>query len=191
MLVRQNEAAWIGQPFNPLHCRDTAKRRKQHGKAERQVVRLLDCPIFGQLLDMHLAIFDFGHAGIGDPLDRPLAQFTFEQGLGIADTIKAEMANIGLSRDEGHRHPVADLAALQFGIQDQREFIRRTIAGCPLRRANDDRLRISAKPLKSIGSVGRMIGAADRLCVVPWPKAFDLVEGQVRSGRDHQVVVVQ
>ena len=52
----------------------------------------------------------------------------FQNALGVADTAEAEMADIRLGCDKGHRHAVADLALAQIGIGEKREFIGRAEA---------------------------------------------------------------
>ena len=68
-----------------------------------------------------------------------LAQRAFEQALGVADAVEAEMADIGLGRDEGHRHAVAHLGPAQRGVEDEGEFVGRAEAGCALDGADDRR----------------------------------------------------
>ena len=72
----------------------------------------------------------------------------FEQALGVADAVEAEVADIGLGGHEGHRHPVADLAAAQLGFEDEGEFIGRAEAGCALHRADDNRAGVLAEGLE-------------------------------------------
>ena len=57
---------------------------------------------------VHLADFDLVDLGVDDPFDVALAHLRFEHALGVADAADAEMADIGLGGDEGHRHLVAN-----------------------------------------------------------------------------------
>ncbi len=127
-LVDQDEAARIGQAFDAAHRGDAAEGRQHHRIGERQFVRLGDAAVLADLLDRHLAGFDLGDARIGDPLDVVVAHFAFEQALGVADAVEAEMADIGLRGHEGHRHAVAEFALAQLGVEDEGEFIGRAEA---------------------------------------------------------------
>ena len=112
-------------PSMPAHGGDAAEGRQHHRVGEGQFVRLADRAVLADLLDRHLAGFDRLHAGVGDPLDVAVAHLAFEQALGVADAVEAEMADIGLGGDEGHRHAVAELAALaQLGVEDERRTRR-------------------------------------------------------------------
>ena len=82
-----------------------------------------DSTAHGDFLDMHGAGLDLRHPGVGDPFDVALAHFAFQQALGVADPVQAEVADIGLGGDEGHRYPVAHLATPEFGVEDQGEFV--------------------------------------------------------------------
>ncbi|MEZ5867061.1 MAG: hypothetical protein R3D46_00655 [Defluviimonas denitrificans] len=82
---------------------------------------------------------------------------------GVADSVKAKMADIGFGGHEGHRHLVADLAAAQFGVEDEEEFIGRAEAGRALHRADDDRAGVLAEGLESCIGLKRMIDMADGL----------------------------
>ena len=101
------------------------------------------------------------------------------------------MPDIGFWGHIDHRHLVADLAPLQFGVEDQREFVSRAIAGRALRGANYDRLGILAETVESFGGVGCMIGAANRLGKPLRPQPLNFVEGKIGACRDHQIIVRQ
>ena len=49
----------------------------------------------------------------------------FENALGIANAAEPEMADIGFGGDKGDRHPIANLAPAQIGIDLKRELIGR------------------------------------------------------------------
>ena len=102
------------------------------------------------------------------------------------------MADIGFGGHEGHRHLVADLAAAQFGVEDEEEFIGRAEAGRALHRADDDRAGVLAEGLERHIGLKRVIDMADRLRMPAMrPQPLDLVKGQFRPGRDDEVVVVE
>ena len=67
---------------------------------------MADAAAVRYFLDRHLAGFDGGNARVRNPFDVAIAHFAFEQPLGVADAIEAEMTDIGLGRDEGHRYAV-------------------------------------------------------------------------------------
>jgi len=48
------------------------------------------------LVYVHLAILDTVHPGIGDPADVTVTELCFQQPLGVANTAKTEVADIGL-----------------------------------------------------------------------------------------------
>src|SRR5690606_2909438 len=148
MLVNDDEAARIGQPFDIANGGHSPESGKHHRIAERQVVRVLERAALVHFLYMHHAGLDAGHARVGDPFDVTVAHFAFEQGLGIADAVQAEMADIGLWRYIGHRHLVTDFAATKLGIEDHREFISRAIARRALNRTHDNRAGIFDKCIK-------------------------------------------
>ena len=91
-----------------------------------------------------------------------LAHLAFEQPLGVADAVEAEMADIRLGGDEGHRHLVADLAATQLGLEDEGELVGRAEAGRALNRAGDDRPRVLAELFEFLRRLDRVIDVADR-----------------------------
>ena len=100
------------------------------------------------------------------------------------------MADIGFGRHEGHGDAVAELAAAQFGFQDEQELIGRAEAGGALHGADHDRPGIGGKLFERLPSVGCMVDMADRLGMAVGPEPGNLVERKFRSGRDHQIVVV-
>ncbi len=100
------------------------------------------------------------------------------------------MADIGLRRHERHRHAIAQLAPAQLGLQNEQEFVGRPEAGSALHGADHHRPRIGRELLERVLGVRGMIDVADRLGMAVGPEARDLVEGKLRPGRDHQIVVV-
>ena len=99
------------------------------------------------------------------------------------------MADIGLGGDEGHRHLVADLPLAQVGVHDHGELVGRAEAGRALHGADDDRAGVGAELLPGVGALGGVIDVADRVGVLLRPEALDLVEGELGSGGDDQIVV--
>jgi hypothetical protein len=112
VLVGEDEAARIGQPLDAAHRLDAAEGGQHHRIGEGQ-----SCgptlPSSAISSTMHLAGLEPVHPRIGDPLDVLVAHLAFEQALGVADPVEAEMADIGLGGDEGHRHLVAHLRVAQ------------------------------------------------------------------------------
>ena len=96
VLVDDDEAAGIGQLLDASDRADAAERGQHHRIGERQFVGLADRAVVGDLLDRHFALLDILDAGVGDPLDVLLAHLAFEQALGVADAVEAEVADIGL-----------------------------------------------------------------------------------------------
>ena len=96
MLVCNDEALRIHEAVNISHRRHTPEGRQHHGVFHGQLMRLLDRAILVDLFHDHLSGFDLFHAGIGDPLDVAFSQLAFEQALGVAHAIEAEMTDIGL-----------------------------------------------------------------------------------------------
>ena len=95
----------------------------------------------------HRVRTDAVDARVGHPLDVAVAHHRFEQALGVADAAQPEMADIGLRRDEGHRHAIADLATTQVSARHQRELVGRPEAGRALHGADDDGAGILAEAL--------------------------------------------
>ena len=129
--------------------------------------------------------------GVADPLDVLVAQRRLEHRLRVADAAQAEVADVGLGGDEGHRHLVADLAPAQVGFHDERELVGRPEARRALHRADDDRARIGDEAVPA----GRQPSRRDRrgrssACAVR-AEPLDLVERELRPGGDDEVVVVQ
>ena len=99
-----------------------------------------------------------------------LAHLAFEQALGVADAVEAEMADIGLGGDEGHRHAVAHLGVAQRLVEDEGEFVGRAEAGRALDRADDDRTGICHQRVEGRLGLQGMIDVADGLGVVLRPR---------------------
>ena len=127
--------------------------------------------------------------GIGDPFDVAVAQLAFQQALGVADAVQAEMADIGFRGDEGHRHLVANAPLAQFGVEDEGELIGRAEAGGALHRADHDGAGICRKFLQRLECLLGMIDMADGLGEAFGPKPGNFVEGQFRAGGDDQIIV--
>ena len=123
MLVDDDEAARIGQAFYAADRRNAAEGRYHHRELERQLVRLFRLAVVVDLGHLHLVGIDLVDLGIDDPFDMALPHLQLEHALGIADTADAEVADIGLSRHEGHRDLVANPTLAQIGIHDHREFV--------------------------------------------------------------------
>ena len=101
------------------------------------------------------------------------------------------MADIGLGGDEGHRHLVAHLGAPKRGIEDEGELVGRAEARGALHRADHDRAGLLHQRVEGgLGLLG-VVDVADRLGVGVRAEPLDLVEGEVGSGGDDQVVVVE
>jgi len=98
--------------------------------------------ILAVLLHCHLALLDTLDAGVGDPFDMLLAHLAFEQVLGVADAVEAEVADIRLGGHKRHRDPIAQLAAAQLGLQDEQELVGRAKAGRALNGADHHGARI-------------------------------------------------
>ena len=189
VLVGEDEAARVGQPLDVAHRRHAAEGRQHHGEDLGQLVRPGHRAVLGDLRDMELVGLDPVDAGIGDPLDVPLAQGALQEALGIADPVEAEMADIGLGGDEGHRHLVADLRVAQGLVEDEGEFIGRTEAGGALHRADDHRAGPCHQRVEGGFRRHGVIDLADRGGMRPGPEALDLVEGEFRPGGDHEIVI--
>ena len=100
------------------------------------------------------------------------------------------MADIGFGGDEGHRHAVAHLGTAQGGFQDEEEFIGRTEAGGPLRRADDDGAGVLDQFLEHLARLFGVVDVADGLGKAAMrAEAFDFIEGEFRPRRDDKVIV--
>ena len=190
VLVDDDEAARVGELLDAPDGADAAERGQHHRIGKRQFVGLADRAVVRDFLDRHLALLDVLDAGVGDPLDMLLAHLAFEQSLGIADPVEAEMTDIGFGCHKGHGDAVAELAAAQFGFQDEQELVGRAETGCALHRADHDRPRIGGELLEGFLRVRGVIDVADRLRMAVGPEPRNLVEGEFRPGRDHQIIVV-
>ena len=133
-----------------------------------------------------------GDSSLFARLERDLEHLLALDAEALADAIEAEVADIGLGGDEGHRYAVAHLALSQLGIDDHGEFIGRAEAGGALHRADHHRLRIGGQLVKD-GACGHgVINLTDRLRKAGMrPQPLDLVKGQFRTGGDDQIVVGQ
>ena len=172
VLVDQHEAARIDQSFDAADRSMPRNAGSIMRIAERQLVLpARPSPSSSTSVDVHLAVLDAVDPGVGDPLDVAAAQLALEHRLGVAHAVEPEVADIGLGRDEGHRHPVAQLAAAQLGVEDEGEFVGRPEARCALHGADDYRAGFaqlaSNAARRSIG----MVDVADRLRYAPRARA--------------------
>ena len=151
----------------------------------------LDRAVVADLLHRHLALLDLFDAGAGDPLDVAVAHLAFEQALGVADAVETEMADIGLGGDESHWNLIADLAAAQFRLENEGEFVGRPEARGALRRADHDRAGILTEGLELARRLLGVIDMADRGGETVGPETLDLVEREFRPRRDDQIIVPQ
>ena len=72
-------------------------------------------------LDEHLAFFDLGRLGVGDPLHVVVAHLALEHALRITDATQAKMPDVMARRS--HRSSVPGpfyLALAQVGVRDER-----------------------------------------------------------------------
>ena len=90
MLVRDDEAARVHQPVNSHQRLDPAEGGQHHGPTEIEIMLGLFTAILVHFGDMADAVFDTVDLGIGDPLDVAIAQFAFEQRLGVAHAVQAK-----------------------------------------------------------------------------------------------------
>ena len=139
VLVDEDEAARIGQALDAGTAGTPRNAGSIMEKAKGSSWLVLTRAVLVDLLDEHLAGLDLVDPGVGDPLDVPLAHGALQQALGVADAVEAEMADVGLRRDEGHRHLVAHLGAAQRRVEDEGELVGRAEAGRALHRADDHR----------------------------------------------------
>jgi hypothetical protein len=109
VLVDDGEAARIAQPLDAAHRRDAAEGGQHHRKAKGISCVGLDLPSSATSSTVILPASTFFTRDEVIHLMCLLAQGAFEQALGVAHAVEAEMADIGLGGDEGHRHLVAHL----------------------------------------------------------------------------------
>ena len=102
--------------------------RQHHGQLKSQFVLFVHITQVVELGHEHLAIFDLGGLGVGDPLHVAVAHLRLEHRLAVAHAAQAQVADIGLAGHVGNGHFVAQLAAAQVGVQNESEFIGRTKA---------------------------------------------------------------
>src|SRR5208282_1333623 len=122
----------------------------------------------------------FFHARVRDPFDVLVAHAAFEDAFCIAYAVKAEMADVRLSRHESHLHFVANLSAPQFGIENEGIFVSRAETRSALNRACYDRSGLFAKFLEGCRGGRCVIDVANRLGVAAMrAKPFNLVEGKL------------
>ena len=139
----------------------------------------------------HLAGFNLCDFGVGDPLDVVVAEFALQHRLGVTHAAQAHVADIGFGADVGHRHLVAQLAALQVLVEDEREFVGRAKARSARHGADDGRSRLLQEFLVMLPSFFGMVDSADRMRVARRAGAGHFVKRQLGAGGDDQVVIVQ
>ncbi len=101
------------------------------------------------------------------------------------------MADIGLRRHERHRHLVALLLLPERGVDDEGELVSRPVAGGALHRADHHRAGILDQRVEAVPRLNGVIDLADRLGVRGGPEPRNLVEGEVGTRRDDQIVVFE
>ena len=190
--VDQHEAARVAQLGHGGHRVHTLEGGQHHGHLERHLVFLVGVAEVVKLGHEHLAGFDLGGLGVGDPLHVAVAQLGFEHRLAVADAAEAQVADVGLAGDEGDRHLVAQLALAQVGVEDEGELVGRSEAAGHGHRADHHRARVLQEflvvPPERLG----MVDGTDRVGVPAMRAgARHLVETQLRPGGDDQVVVGQ
>ena len=151
----------------------------------------LDAAVFVELFGDDLVCLEAVHAGIGHPFDMLGAERTFEQALGVADTVQSQMADIGFRRDEGHRDAVADPRVAESLVEDEGEFIGRAEARGALDGTDHHRARIGDEPVEGFLRRERMIYVANGLGVVMRAETFDFIEGEIGTRGDDEVVVIE
>ncbi len=155
-----------------------------------EFVLLLRLAVLVVLGDVHLAGLDLGDLGVADPLDVAVAHRRFQQALGVAHAAEAEVPDIGLRGDEGHRHLVADLAPAQVGVHDHGELVGGTETGCHLHGAHHDMAGILDELVPYLGGLHGVVDMAHRLRMAVGSEALHFLECQLRSGGDDEKVVV-
>ena len=101
------------------------------------------------------------------------------------------MADIGLGGDEGHRHPVAQLALAQVRVEDERVLVGRAEARGEGHRADHHVTGVVEEGLVvAVGLFGVIDGAHRMGVAAVGAGALHFLEGQTRPRRDDQVVVL-
>src|SRR5690554_7492684 len=72
VLINDDKAFRINQPFNALHCLNTSKSGQHHGVTKGQLMALFLLTIFIMLYDMHDTVFDLLYLSITDPINMTL-----------------------------------------------------------------------------------------------------------------------
>ena len=101
------------------------------------------------------------------------------------------MAGIGLTADKGGGHCVAQLAALQIGVEDEQKCIGRPETCRAGHGADDQRSRIIQKLLTVGAGVLCIVYHANRLRVTLRPSAGHVFERKLGAGRNHQKVAIE
>ena len=101
------------------------------------------------------------------------------------------MADIGLGSDESDRHAISDFALAEIRDGGQRIFIGRTEAGRALHRPNHHRPGVLAELLPAVSGKSCVIDMTDGFRVAIGPQALNLVESEMRSRGDHEIIVIE
>ena len=110
VLVDEDEAARIGQPLDAAHRLMPRKAGSIIEIAEGQFLLALRLAVLVDLLDVIVPASTFLTRALVIHLMCLSRISTFQQPLGVAHAVQPQVADVGLGRDEGHRHAVAHLA---------------------------------------------------------------------------------
>jgi len=119
-----------------------------------------------------------------------LPELGLHQALAVPDAAEPQVADVGLAGDVGHGHLVAQAALAEVGIDDRRELVGGTEAARSRCRADDHRTGVGEEALVGFPGLLRMRVRADGLRVGVRPQSRDLLEGQLGTRADDQIVVV-
>ena len=108
------------------------------------------------------------------------------------DPAEAEVAEVGLGRDEGHRRDVGQAGLPDAVVDVEEELVGGAEARAALGGADHDRAGVLQKGLPGLAGQQGVVEVAHRLRVAVFgPEARDLLERQARPGRDQQPIVRQ
>ena len=125
----------------------------------------LDLATVVQLGHKHLARFDFGDAGVGNPFDVVVAKLAFQHGFGVAHAAQPHVADIRLAGHIGQGHLVAQFSALQILVENERKLISRAEARSARHGTNDGRSRVFQEFLIGRPGLFGVVHGANRLRV--------------------------
>ena len=127
--------------------------------------------------------------GVADHADLGVDQRGGHRAAAGAFAAEAQVAGPGLGRHQRDRHPLADVAALEVGIDQEGVFVDRPQHAGALGRANHDRPgmphELAERRQRALG----LVDVDDRMRV--FGKAGNLVGHADGPGRDQQIVVEQ